>query len=202
MNLMGIVDNDGTRSNAGLALDATYPGMVSALGTELVALTYTDFFTYSIAKYRAGFVPAIFRLTAGFIDPDTLVLRESSDGSALVDSAGGEVVDPSYYRVDPTKGTFTLLRDVTEGYGTLTATYEAGFAESGGVAKGTPAWLQQAGVLAAAKLLQMNPSGFVARKALIMMDVQACFRGEISLIVNPHIRPRMGVTFADSFVSA
>jgi len=201
INLMGAVDNDGSRHNAGVALDVTSQVVSEKIGTPLYAATYTDFFGYSIATYRKTFTPFLIRATAGFIDPATVSVRESPNGERLTDGNTGVLVDPKDYILDPTKGTFTLLRDVAEGVGTLTLQYDAGFPESEGVLSGIPAWLAEAGRLSAVRLLQMNPANFVARKALIMKDVQNAFMGEVSQILNAHIRPRMGYTWPDWFTS-
>ena len=200
VSLLGVADSDGTKATAQAALDATGPAIAEKLGTALLSATYTDFFSYRISPYRRTFTPVVLRLAAGFVDKDTFVARQSTDGAPLSSAGGGAAIDPALYILDAEQGTVTLLDDVMEGTQTVVFSYDAGFAK-GDPLKGLPDWLTQAGALAAAKLVHANPANAANRKVSIMKDIQSVLLGEVSLLLNPHIRLRGGVVFPDRTVT-
>jgi hypothetical protein len=202
VKIMAVVDNDGTRLNAASALDVTAPIVSARLGAILPIATYTDFFSYDIPRFRRGFVPVTFRLSTGFVDPVTFVFCEALDHTVLQNVDNVAIVDPSQYVLDAEKGTLMLLLDRQTGFNVLAVTYTAGFVmdEESEVLKGLPDWLSQAGVLSAVRLLQMNPAHFTSRRAPIIKDVQNCLMGEVTQLLNPHIRPRMGLIWPDRSV--
>lgn len=203
VTLSGIPSGDGVLGNAGAALDVSSQLIAEALGTRLDAVTYTDYFSYAVSAYRKKFSPAIFRLTAGFIDLDSLVVRRSVTSAPLFDAETGTIMTlGTDYLIDGDKGLLTLIKDVNEGTSTLSATYDAGFGtNSEKVIQGAPEWLTRAGQLAAVRIIQMNPASIGKGKAGIAIDIQNAMFDAISGIINPHKRPRMGYSWPDRSVA-
>lgn len=199
--LLGISENTGATATAEAALSATGEAVANKLGTTLKAATYADHFSYTIARYRRKFEPVVLRLTAGFVDVDSFIARRSTDNLPIAAVTDGEDIPTTEYILDAAGGTVTLLADMPVGVQTLLFSYDAGFSESAGVLKDTPEWLAQAGLLAAAKILQANPANMANRKVVAVREVQNAMLGEVSSVLNPHIRTRSGVRYPDRYTS-
>lgn len=198
VKLMGAVNNAGSLGNAGVALEVTSEAIATKLDSALLAASYTDYFSYSTSRYQGQYVPMRYRLSAGFVDAATVSVRESLLGTPSVDGDSGTAVDPADYLLDPVKGVLTFRRAPPMGSEVVTVKYDAGFSQdSNGVLADIPPWLSKVGILAAVRLLQMNPANFVARKAVVMKDIQNALMGEVSMILNARMRPRMELVWPD-----
>lgn len=187
----------GALASAAAALDAATPIISGLLGTTLHEVVNTDYFNYNPYRGRKTFEPFYLRLSAGFVIPETFVLRESS-GGPLTSSEDGTVVPEEDYTLDATRGVVCVLRDLTYGVGTISATYDAGFTtDSNGVADAAPAWLKQAGILGAKRITEMSPAHIAKDKAKVVRDLQNAVFDAVSSIINPHKRPRMGLIWPE-----
>lgn len=203
VGLLGIGSDTGTLGNARAALDVTASAVADKLGTPLEAASYLDFYSYIVPKFRRCFAPVMFRLSAGFVDPDSFVARISEDGCPISSAEGGEALTSDYYILDAEKGLVTLLKDIQQGYQVLCFSYDAGFVKEAdtGVLQGTPDWLIRAGTAAAVKLVRTSPANVAKGKTSAYKDIQNALYGEVSGLINPHIRPKMGLVFPDRSVA-
>lgn len=195
VSLLGVVANDGSEAHAQIALDVVTPLIEARLGTRLSLVSYQDYFDYSYSAYRKSFTPTLLRLTGGYIVDGSLSVRQSTTGDALTSDTDGEAVATTLYRIDPLRGVLTLLGDVTTGYGTLLVKYQAGFeAQNAQLSDETaPAWLKQAAIMAAVRLIQMNPTNLANKKVSVLGEIQHAVDDLLSTMLNTHIRPRMGL---------
>lgn len=204
VSLLGIGSDAGVLGTARAALDVTASAVADKLGTPLKAATYQDYFSYVVPKYRTYFCPELFRLSAGFVDPDTFTLRMADEATTpLTAPDQGTLLDSSYYILDAERGLLTLLKPVTQGSFTLAAFYDAGFVEGAdnGVLQGIPDWLTQAGKAAAVKLVRTQPANVAKGKVSAYKDIQNALLGEVSSLINPHVRPRMGLVWPDRSIA-
>lgn len=193
VDLLGIPTGTGVLGNAAAALDVSAPIIAEMLGTTLQAVTNTDYFSYYAFGNRRKFEPYHLRLSAGFVDKTTVVIREAVTGEALQAPGEGSLVAATDYTIDAAKGIVTMLRDVDQGNSVLSVTYDAGFpADDSELLQDTPDWLVRAGTLAAARVSQMSPASIAKGKAGVVKELQNAVYDAVSSIVNPHKRPRMG----------
>lgn len=197
--LAGIGVSSGASITAGAALDATGSALADKLGTPLSAQGYVDACSYIVPRFQSSFAEVRFRLTAGFIDADTFVFRMSSNGLIISTATDGETVPADRYDLDPVNGILTLLAGVTTGRQRLIMAYDAGFSAdpSTKVGANLPDWLKQAGIVSAVKLVSTAPLNTAKQKSNMYKEVQSALQGEASAILNPHIRPVMGMVWPD-----
>jgi hypothetical protein len=205
VSLLGIPANDGSNGNAKTALDVVSPLIENKVGTRLSRFDYLDFFSCKTPRYQTSFVPIILRLDAGYILSDSFELRGSSDGKPLRTDTDGEVIDPEDYLLDAQRGVVTLLRQpAADGVSVVLAKYTAGFdQDSDGLLEDdtAPAWMAEAAKTMAMKLIQMNPANVVNKKINAFTDVQNALYDSATGILNPNIRPRMGMVWPDRTVA-
>ncbi len=196
VDLLGIPTGTGVLGNANVALEVSAPIIAEMLGTTLHAVINTDYFSYHAYAGRRKFEPYQLRLSAGFVDAATVVVRESALSGPLKTASEGDVVATADYVIDAARGLVTMLRDVNQGNSVLSVTYEAGFpGDSEGLLQDTPDWLTRAGTLAAARVSQMAPASIAKGKAGVVRDIQNAVYDAVSSIVNAHKRPRMGLVW-------
>lgn len=180
------------------ALVAATPVLENLLGTPLAAAERFDWFSYKPSRLLQGkFQEVRYLLTQGLVATDqpfqvyetdrTLtdfapVLQDFSNGTLLTE---GE-----HYFVDHDRGTFTILKAVTQGTGSLLVKYAAGFrADSAGVAQGVPDWLTQAATAGAIRWsLAMQNKWNNKERVDLTPEVASIFRFHI----NEKIRTRYG----------
>jgi len=141
------------------AIESGTVHLEGVLGTPFARATVVDTFHVQWTMEFSGRKTQQLQLSAGLLasDPSSIVVAASL--AALADSPT-QLLGELDVLVDREKGLVTIERDLSGMY--VRVSYEAGFTQlaSGEVAvyQGVPAWLQEAGVVAAYLQAEMNPS--------------------------------------------
>lgn len=188
---MGVVSNDGSLLNAGQALDFSFPIIENALETKLQVETVTDYFDIEDRTTQS------FRLTNTFIDPDSVVVRASSDGSQLETPTAGEVLASNLYYVDKHMGVVAFRGRMRYGRCVLSVTYEHGLPtdDSDETLLVAPYWLQEIATGLATQVLNTIPASPGSRKDRFQQDVGNAIHALASRLLNGFRRPRLNVTW-------
>lgn len=180
------------------ALEATTSVLENLLGTPLAAAERFDWFSYKPSRLVQGqFQETRFLLTQGLVTPGEPFLVYETDRTladfapVLQDFSNGTLlVEGEHYFVDPERGTFTILKAVTQGTGSLLVKYAAGLRSDGsGVAQDAPDWLAQAASAGAIRWsLALQQKWNNKERVDLTPEVASIFRFHI----NEKIRTRYG----------
>lgn len=190
LRTMGVAENPGSLQNANRALDLSFPILENLLETSFGEAQLTDYFDTIRGEL-------CLRLTNRFIDPDTIMVRVSTDGLPLVTPTAGDLLDATAYSLDPDKGLITLRNQPRLGEGMVSVTYDSGLPatdEDENVLE-APQWLQECAVAVAVHVLNTFPSSPANRKDKTVVNIAAEIRHLASQLVNSRKRIRMTVTF-------
>lgn len=187
---MGIGSNDGSLDRAGRALDLSYPIIESVLETTFVEGSYTDYFTVGLSSSQ-------FRLSHLFIDPDTLVVRQSATTDPLFDETEGDLVASSEYFLNPDKGVLTFRSVPAEGEHRISVSYDCGLPKDSAYQDTlkSPYWLQETAIAMAILALNTQPSTPATRKDRAGASITSLLFNLAGRLLTPHTRPRLCVEF-------
>jgi hypothetical protein len=185
----GITESVGSLASAGHALDLSFSIVEGVLESKLDYASVIDYFDYWGASTSDGFQIYDLRLCHRFVDPDSVVVRVSADGSSLTSPTSGVIADPSTYRVDSERGLVHLTSPRMRGASMVSVTYDYGFAEGMPV----PSALQDVCVIAAVLTLNSLPATPANRGAALVVNVQRAIYGHLRAAASKFDRPRLNV---------
>lgn len=191
---MGVNQSASSLSNAGQALDLSFSVIEKVLDTELGKASVVDYFDYAGPESPVRYQTYIVRLSRGFIDPYSVSVRYTTDGSAISDSNPGTGLSPTYYRVDAAKGTVSFSRPLVRGYSNVAISYDAGFEDGDEV----PAALKSIAISAAVLQLNTLPSNPANKDKMQQVNVSRSVWGFLHTQAAPLERPRMAVEYPTS----
>lgn len=191
---MGVMESAAALNNAGQALDLSLPVLEKVLDTLLSKASVIDFFDYAGPTSVVGFQTYTLRLTRGFVDPYSVEVRYGERGASISTDSPGEVLDPSAYRLDATKGVIHLLRPLSRGCSALGVWYDAGFENGDEI----PDTLRALAVSSSVLYLNVLPSTPANRTKDSVSPVSRSVYGFLHTQAAPLERPRMAVEYPTS----
>ncbi len=159
LEVVGLHGTTGSRASAGAALSNTYALLESFLETQLAEGEAVDYFSVSTFDFTKGVVRL--RLTNRFVTG--VVVRASSDGTRLMSTTAGEIVDDADIQVDTEAGIVTVYGGFTTGPRRLSVSYAFGGAVTDDTVA-VPGWVKDAAVSLAVVYLNTYPSNPGNRK--------------------------------------
>lgn len=187
---MGIMENQGSLTNAEYALDLSFPILENLLESTFESKHVTDFFDTIRGEL-------CLRTTNRFLDPDSIKVRYSTNGDPLIATMDGELMDSSEYSVNTDLGTITLRKEPPLGMSMVSVEYDSGLqtSDDDDNVLDAPQWLSECSVAVAVHVLNTFPSSPANRKDKNVVNVSAEIRHLASQLINSRKRPRMTVTF-------
>jgi hypothetical protein len=186
---MGVGSNTGSTPNAARALDFSFPIIENVLETRLTQGSRIDYFNF--------FNGYEYRLENAFVDIDSVVVRESSDGLGLVAAGDGNIVDEEDYYIDGERGLITLRRAPFKGVHTFSVAYDHGLPvdDNDEELLVGPQWLEEAAIAAGLLAINITPSVGPTAKNKVASKLTEEIRLMLRQILGQHLRPRMSVQY-------
>lgn len=191
---MGVSQSASALANAGQALNLSFSIIEKVLDTELGKASVVDYFDYAGPETPVGYKTYVFRLSRGFVDPYSVTVRYTDDGSPITEGNPGVELASSYYRLDATRGTVSFSRPLVRGYSNVSVAYDAGFEEGDDI----PENLQSIAVSAAVLQLNTLPSNPANKEKMQQVNIARSVYGFLHTQAAPLERPRMAVEFPTS----
>lgn len=191
---MGVASSASALANASQALDLSFSVIEQVVDTVLSKASVVDHFNYTGPSRGDREPECRLRLSRGFIDPYSVEIRYTEDGSSVTSANVGEVLPESRYHVDATLGVVSILHPMPRWRGTLAVSYTSGFEEGDEI----PHTLKSIAITAAVLQLNTLPSNPANREKLQKVNVARSVWGFLRTQAAPLERPRMAVSVPTS----